>query len=88
VTIVTGTPVAFAGSASLGTTVTATATCSTGKMVGGGAQITGNATANAVAMLSASFPSATATWTVVAAEITHASNGSPPIVTAYALCAT
>jgi hypothetical protein len=56
-------------------------------MIGGGANITGNSTSNAVAVVTASYPSAANTWTVVATEALHASNGAPPSVTAYTLCA-
>jgi hypothetical protein len=86
VTIVTGTAVAFGGGAVVGNTVTATATCSAGTMVGGGANITGNSASNHIATVTTSFPSAANTWTVVATEVVHGGNGSPPSVTAYALC--
>jgi hypothetical protein len=86
VTIVTGTAVAFAGSAAVGATVTATATCASGTLVGGGANITGNSTSNHMAVVTASYPSATSTWTAIATEVLHFANGSPPSVTAYALC--
>jgi hypothetical protein len=39
-------------------------------------------------VVTASFPSAAATWSVTATQVLHASNGSPPSVTPYALCAT
>ena len=71
----------------MGAPVSATATCSTGKMVGGGANITGNSAGNAIAAVISSYPTAAATWTATATEVIHASNGSPPLVTAYALCA-
>jgi Collagen triple helix repeat (20 copies) len=86
VTIVTGTAVAFAGSAAVGATVTATATCASGTLMGGGANITGNSTSNHMAVVTASYPSATSTWTAIATEVLHFANGSPPSVTAYALC--
>jgi hypothetical protein len=56
-------------------------------MVGGGANITGNSAANTLAAVTSSYPSAAATWTATATSFLHASNGSPPSVTAYALCA-
>jgi Collagen triple helix repeat (20 copies) len=87
VTIVTGTAVAFTGNAAVGATVTATATCASGTMVGGGANITGNSTSNHMAVVTASYPSATSTWTAIATEVLHFANGSAPSVTAYALCA-
>jgi hypothetical protein len=37
--------------------------------------------------VTASFPSAANTWTATAMELIHTSNGAPPTVTAYALCA-
>jgi hypothetical protein len=87
VSLVTGTAAAFAGNAIVGDTVTATASCSTGTMVGGGANIAGNSATKQIAAVTASYPSAADTWTVVATEVVHAGNGSPPSVTAYALCA-
>jgi len=85
VTIVAGTAGAFPGNAAIGATVTSTATCSSGKMVGGGANITGNDAAHTIAAVTSSYPSAAATWTATATAFVHAANGTPPSVTAYAL---
>jgi hypothetical protein len=87
VTIVAGTAGAFAGNAAVGTAVTSTATCASGKLVGGGANITGNDPAHTLAAVTSSYPSAAATWTATATAFLHAANGSPPSITAYALCA-
>ena len=90
VTQVTGTTTAFGGNVVVGATVTATAQCSTGIMVSGGANITGNSAnsaANAIAVVTSSYPTAANTWTVIATEVIHAATGNPPSVTAYALCA-
>jgi hypothetical protein len=67
--------------------VTSTATCSSGKMVGGGANITGNDATRTLAAVTSSYPSAAATWTATATAFVHTANGSPPSITAYALCA-
>jgi collagen type I alpha len=87
VTIVAGTAGAFPGNAAVGATVTSTATCASGKLVGGGANITGNDAAHTIAAVTSSYPSAAATWTATATAFVHTANGSPPSVTAYALCA-
>ncbi len=77
----------FAGNAGVGTAVSATATCSSGTMVGGGSLISGNSTANAIAAVVASYPTSSQVWTATAAIMFHVANGQPPSVTAYALCA-
>ena len=87
VTIVTGTAGNYPGNAAVGATVTSTATCSSGKLVGGGANITGNDAARTLAAVTSSYPSAAATWTATATAFVHTANGTPPSVTAYALCA-
>jgi len=87
VTIVTGMAGAFPGNAAVGATVTSTASCSSGTMVGGGADITGNSAARTLAAVTSSYPSAAATWTATATAFVHTANGSPPSITAYALCA-
>jgi hypothetical protein len=56
-------------------------------MVGGGGNITGNSASNAIATITASYPSSGTVWTVVGSEVLHAANGSPPSVTAYVVCA-
>ncbi|MFL5682441.1 MAG: hypothetical protein ACJ77O_04795, partial [Chloroflexota bacterium] len=82
-----GTAVGFDGNDLLGATVTATATCTTGKLVSGGGNVTGNNVKH-YAVITSSFPNTTATtWTVVATIVagSHAP-GNPPSLTAYALC--
>jgi len=54
-------------------------------MLGGGANITGNSAANAIAVIISTYPSGT-NWSATATEVIHASNGSPPSVTAYVIC--
>ena len=56
-------------------------------MVGGGSLISGNSAANAIAAVVASYPTSSKVWTATAAIMFHVSNGQPPSVTAYALCA-
>ena len=86
-TIVQSSPAtAFGGNDPVGTQLTATATCSTGKMIGGGINITNTAASNIAATVK-SFPSAATTWSATAEIVVHTANGSPPSFTAYALCA-
>jgi hypothetical protein len=91
VTTTTGAPVAFGGSVAVGATVSATATCPAGKtLLGGGANVTGNSAANAVAALTGSWATTSGVagvWTATATEVIHTANGSPPTVTAYVFCA-
>ena len=77
----------FAGNAAVGSTVSATATCPSGTMVGGGSLISGNSAANAIAAVIASYPASSQVWTASATIMFHFANGQPPSVTAYALCA-
>ena len=77
----------FAGNAAVGSTVSATATCPSGTMVGGGSLISGNSATHAIAAVAASYPSSSQDWTATATIIFHFANGQPPSVTAYALCA-
>jgi hypothetical protein len=87
VTRATGTTAGFAGNDGLGTTVTATATCSSGTLVSGGGDVTGN-NAKKYAALTSSYPSNATTWTVTATIVAGTlANGGPPSLTAYALCA-
>ena len=65
-TLVAGTPVTSAANAPVNTTVTATASCSAGHVaLGGGALVTTTAAQKSRAILTASYPSAAATWTAV-----------------------
>ncbi len=84
----TGTTSGFNGNNGLGTTVTATATCSSGTLVAGGGEVTGN-NAKHYAAITASYPNGNGTtWTVVATIVAgNQQNGNPPSLTAYALCA-
>jgi hypothetical protein len=56
-------------------------------MIGGGAQVTGNSAAHDIADITTSYQSATNTWRAIATVVVHAANGSPPTLTAYAICA-
>jgi hypothetical protein len=87
VTIVTGTGVAFSGSAATGATATATATCSTGKLVGGGAALSSMDTSKKIAAVSDSHPSSATVWTATAVITSTPGSGGPPTLTAYAICA-
>ena len=83
----TGSTIGFAGNDGLGTTVTATATCSSGTLVSGGGDVTGN-NAKHYAAITSSYPSSATTWTVIATQVAGSfANGNPPSLTAYALCA-
>jgi hypothetical protein len=87
VTRVTGTAAGFAGNDLLGATVTATATCASGKLVGGGGDVNGN-NAKKYAAITSSYPSSATVWTVTATLVAGSfANGSPPSLTPYALCA-
>ena len=86
-TVVTGTAAGFAGNDGLGATVTGTATCTSGKLVGGGGDINGN-NAKHYAAITSSYPSSATTWTVIATIVAGLNtNGNPPSLTPYALCA-
>ncbi len=87
VSLDTGTTSGFGGNDNLGSTVTATATCSSGTLASGGGNVTGNNDKHYAAITS-SYPSSATTWTVVATIVAGTqANGSPPSLTAYALCA-
>jgi hypothetical protein len=85
---VTGNPVTSAAAVGVGTLVTATATCASGKVaLGGGARITvSNALADGSVSLRTSYPSATDTWTAVAVVTAALPALTTTTVTAYALC--
>jgi hypothetical protein len=85
----TGATTGFAGNANLGDTVTATATCSSGTLVSGGGDIDPNGVGGRhYAAITSSYPSSATTWTVIATIVAgDQTNGNPPSLTAYALCA-
>jgi hypothetical protein len=85
---VTGTPVTSAAGVGVGTLVTATATCASGKVaLGGGARITvSNALAEGSVSLRSSYPSATDTWTAIAVVTVALPVLTTTTVTAYVLC--
>jgi hypothetical protein len=88
---VSGTPVTIAAGTAAGTTSSnATATCTTGKqLVGGGATIIGNVTAQ-VSVLASSWPSTAGvngTWSANATVVTKTGAGAAQTLTAFALCA-
>jgi len=81
-----GTTDAFTGNENTGATVTATATCSTGRLVSGGGDVNGNNVKHYAAITS-SYPSSATTWTVIATIVAGTNaNGNPPSLIAYALC--
>lgn len=86
-TLVTGTPVTFGGNTPVLSTVSATASCTTGTMVSGGGLITNNSDRRAAA-LTGSYPSSSTVWTVEATLLVGTfANGQPPTLTPYVLCA-
>jgi hypothetical protein len=88
VTIVTGEKETFPTTNNVGATQTSTASCTTGQLVGGGANISDNGTGSTqVVALTASYPSDPTTWTAVATVLFFRANGATPSVTAYAICA-
>ena len=84
----TGTPVTSAPNPPRNTTVTATATCPLGKVaLGGGARVTTTAAQKERALLTASYPTASDTWTAVGVVAIAALGwGQTMTVTAYVLC--
>jgi hypothetical protein len=86
--LVTGTPVTSAPNAPRNTTVTATATCPLDKVaLGGGARVTTTAAQKERALLTASYPTASDTWTAVGVvAIAALGGGQTMTVTAYVLC--
>ena len=78
--------VTFSTTAALGATITATATCASGKLLGGGGAVAGN-NARHYAALTSSYPSSATTWTVVATILAGSLRaGGAPTVTASVLC--
>jgi hypothetical protein len=87
VTIVQSTAAGFNGNAVLGDTVTQTATCASGKVVGGGGDISGN-NSRKYAAITSSYPSSGTVWTVTATLLNGTfAGGLPPSLTVYAVCA-
>jgi hypothetical protein len=87
VTRATGTAASFAGNDGFGTTVTATVSCSSGTLVSGGGNVTGN-NAKKYAVITSSYPTSATVWSVTATIVAGSfANGSPPTLTPYALCA-
>jgi len=85
VTIVTGGSATPTGSDAVGTLVgPVTATCTTGTLVGGGANVT-NTAGKLIVAVTSSYPSASNTWSA-AGTVVHGS-ANPPTLTVYALCA-
>jgi hypothetical protein len=72
-----------------GSAYTASATCSTGTLVGGGGNVTDtDLTPGAVAYLGQSYPSSTTTWTVTGrVGALNLAGGATVTATAYAICA-
>jgi len=86
-TRVLGTPVTSAVNAARHTLVTATATCPSGVLLGGGGQVTTTSANKDRAVLVASYPSSTTVWTATAVVATAALGaGQTMTVQAYALC--
>jgi len=88
-TVVTGTSVQFGASPAVGVTASATATCASGKAVGGGATIT-HATGGSAkqwAALTESKMVSTNQWTATATIMVSANGGTPPSIQAYVICA-
>jgi hypothetical protein len=87
-TIVTGTTQQSAPNALKGKTVTATATCSSGVLMGGGGvAMLSDGSSPFKGVLTQSYPSTASTWTVVGVVEDANLNGSRRLnVTAYAVC--
>ena len=93
ITKVTGTPVSFPNANNQATgsaPATATATCSSGTLVGGGAVIVNNDIAKNAWFVQASYPSSATTWTAIGnnVHVANGNTGTASTITAYALCAT
>jgi hypothetical protein len=83
---VAGTTVNSANAAAADVQVTATATCTSGLLLGGGGTVTtSDLSASKVQMLS-SYPSSATVWTVIGVVNTALSGGKNMSVTAYAIC--
>ena len=78
--------VGMPGSAVVGSFVTATVSCTTGKMLSGGANITGDGTSGGNMVLIGSYPSSTTVWTAVAQVTVAHGTGSAPSLVVYAFC--
>ena len=74
-----------AANPAIGTSTTATATCSTGKLVGGGGRVT-HTTVAQPGQIKQSYPSSATVWTVVGGPSVTNSGGATITVQAYALC--
>jgi hypothetical protein len=84
---VVGAPVTSAVNAPRHTLVTATATCASGVVLGGGGQVTTTSANKDRAVLVASYPSTPTVWTVTGVVATAALGaGQTMTVQAYALC--
>jgi hypothetical protein len=88
VTIVTGETKTFAARNNVGVSLTSTASCSTGQLLGGGANIANNGNnLSEVVALTTSYPSDSSTWTATATVVFSGPGAGPtPSITAYALC--
>jgi hypothetical protein len=65
--------------------VPATATCTTGKALGGGAQVTTSGPAQRV-VLAESYPSSATVWTAIGTVITALTANNTMTVRAYVIC--
>ncbi|MBI5457963.1 collagen-like protein [Candidatus Kaiserbacteria bacterium] len=82
-----GTPISSAPGAGGGAQVTATATCPTGVLLGGGANVTNSSgTSNGSVILSSSYPSDATTWTAVGTVRAVLAASAEMVVQAFALC--
>ena len=84
-TLVNGTVQTSAANPTAGTAVTATATCASGKLLGGGARVTAPGQTQRV-VLAQSYPSSATVWTAVGVVITTMTGGNTMSVQAFALC--
>lgn len=84
----TGTTQQSAANAPKGTTVTATATCSSGVLMGGGGvAMLSDGSTPFKGVLAQSYPNAVSTWTVVGVvEDANLNGGRKLNVTAYVVC--
>jgi hypothetical protein len=82
---VTGVKVTSVANLGAGLTVTATATCAAGKVLGGGAQVTATAPLQRTALLQ-SYPSSTTVWTGVGVALAALGAGNTMSVQAFVLC--
>ena len=83
--VVSGTAVTSVSGPTVGSTITATATCSKGEvLLSGGAQVTGGASKNVA--LQSSYPVGGNSWQVVAVVVSTPPAGQTATVHPYALC--